>query len=94
MDEVQNPKNSDCYTPSSEPFGVYDIEMFNFRIILFTSHYMFRSAKIVIGWFTNTYVVTELSIKVDFFFLHLPIIFINKILNFQFGISTVTYSTL
>jgi hypothetical protein len=79
MDEVQKPSNSECHTPSSEPFRIYDIEMFNIRIIVFILHYMFRSAKIITRWFTNTYVLTELSIKMDPLFT-----FTNNIYNLNF----------
>jgi hypothetical protein len=46
------------------------IKMFNIRLILFTSHYTFRSTE-KIKWSTNAYVVIELSI-IWTHFLHLP----------------------
>jgi hypothetical protein len=43
--------------------------MFNIRVILFLSHYMFRSLKINIRWSSwSTYVVTELLKCNNFFF--------------------------
>jgi hypothetical protein len=32
-----------------------DIKIFNIRLIYITSHYMFRSAEIIIRWFTITF---------------------------------------
>jgi hypothetical protein len=34
MDKVQKPSDSECYKPSSKPFGVY-LQIFNFSIVVF-----------------------------------------------------------
>jgi hypothetical protein len=36
MDEVQKPSNPECYTPSSEPFGIYLYSFFKSVFVLFS----------------------------------------------------------
>jgi hypothetical protein len=38
-----------------------DIQVFNIRVILFSFHYIFRSANIIIRWFAITYALIKLS---------------------------------
>jgi hypothetical protein len=56
--------------------------MFDKRVILFSSHYMFRSAKVIVRWFYE-YVCLYWIINMDPFFTFINNI-ITKILIFKF----------